>query len=264
MAEQACPARPAGDRLADGPTPKHAQLREILRRLAETELPPGSPIPSERELAARYGVSRLTVREAVGQLVADGLLARVRGKGTFTARARVEAQLYLESFTEDMRQRGMRPGTVVVERAERIPPPETAAALGLGPGEPAYWLVRVRTANGTPLAVERGWYHPGRLPELLEHDLSASLYALLADEYGARPDHGWQTVRADPADRATARLLGVRPGSPLLAFRRVSSAHGAPLEDMTSWYRGDLYQVTMQLDRSVPGSGPHPVHGGSR
>ncbi|MFB9429718.1 GntR family transcriptional regulator [Streptoalloteichus tenebrarius] len=250
--------------MLDGPTPKHAQLREILRRLAEHELPPGSPVPSERELAARYGVSRLTVREAIGQLVADGLLTRARGRGTFTARPRVEAQLYLESFTEDMRQRGMEPGTVVLAAEERVPPPATAHALALSPGEPAYWLERLRTADGTPISVERGWYGPRLLPGLLRHDLTGSLYGLLAQEYGVVLDSGRQTVWAETADPATARSLDVRPGSPLLAFRRVASAHGEPVEDMTSWYRGDLYQVTMQLDRNVPGSGPHPAQGGSR
>ncbi|WP_407697136.1 GntR family transcriptional regulator [Streptoalloteichus hindustanus] len=250
--------------MLDGPTPKHAQLREILRRLAEEELPPGSPVPSERELAIRYGVSRLTVREAIGQLVADGLLTRVRGKGTFTARPRVDAQLYLESFTEDMRQRGMEPGTAVLLAEERVPPPDTAAALALPVGHRAYRLERLRTADGTPISVERGWYSPPRVPDLLSHDLTGSLYTLLAREYGVVLDNGRQTVWAETADPATARLLDVRPGCPLLAFRRVASAHGEPVEDMTSWYRGDLYQVTMHLDRNVPGSGPHPAKGGSR
>lgn len=97
---------PPPDRVVNGPTPKHAQLREILRRTVERELPPGAPIPSERELAQRYGVSRLTVRSAIGKLVEEGLLARVRGKGTFTAARRMELQLYLMSFTDDMRRRG--------------------------------------------------------------------------------------------------------------------------------------------------------------
>jgi GntR family transcriptional regulator len=89
---------PVGDRVVDGPTPKHAQLREILRRAVERELAPGSPIPSKRELAERYHVSRLTVRSAIGKLVEEGLLSRVRGKGTFTAVRRIELHLYLMSF----------------------------------------------------------------------------------------------------------------------------------------------------------------------
>jgi GntR family transcriptional regulator len=121
----------------------------------------------------------------------------------------------------------------------------------------------LRHADGVPLAVERGWYHAGRAPGLLELDLTQSLYAQLAETYDVRPDQAWQTVWAEGADRETARLLGMRAGSPLLVFRRVSSANGDPIEDITSWYRGDHYQVTMQLDRNTPEPGQPPHYGGS-
>lgn len=221
----------ASGALRDGPLPKHVQLREILRELASGELLPGSPVPSERELATRYGVSRLTVREAVGQLVADGLLVRVRGKGTFTTRPRVDSALHLASFSEDMRRRGMRPETVVLDGAEAVPPHATAEALGLPAGSPAYWLFRLRKADGAPMAVERGWYHPELVPGLLGQCLTDSLYTLLDRVYGVRLEHGTQTVLAEGADPETARLLGVRPGSPVLVFRRVSTAQGRPVED---------------------------------
>ncbi|MET7998137.1 GntR family transcriptional regulator [Amycolatopsis sp. CA-161197] len=252
------------DRVINGPTPKHAQLREILRRSVERELPPGSPIPSERELAQRYGVSRLTVRSAIGKLVEEGLLARVRGKGTFTAARRMELQLYLMSFTDDMRRRGLTPTTEVVSTSLEVPPVTSAHALGLAEGVAAHRLVRLRRADGVPLAVERGWYHAGRTPGLLDLDLTRSLYAQLAEAYDLRPDQAYQTVWAESADRETARLLGMRTGTPLLVFRRVSSAGGEPVEDMTSWYRGDHYQVTMQLDRNTPDSGHQPHYGGTR
>ncbi|MEC3982456.1 GntR family transcriptional regulator [Amycolatopsis sp. H20-H5] len=255
---------PPSDQVINGPTPKHAQLREILRRTVERELPPGSPIPSERELAQHYHVSRLTVRSAIGKLVEEGLLARVRGKGTFTATRRMELQLYLMSFTEDMRRRGLTPTTEVVRTASEVPPAPSAGALGLAAGVPAHRLVRLRRADGVPFAVERGWYHAARTPGLLDLDLTQSLYSQLSDVYGVRPDQAWQTVWAESADRETARLLGMRTGSPLLVFRRVSSANGEPVEDMTSWYRGDHYQVTMQLDRNSPDFGHHPHHGGTR
>lgn len=240
------------DRVTDGPEPKHAQLREILRRVIERELTPGSPIPSERELAQRYGVSRLTVRSAISRLVYEGLLTRVRGKGTFTAAKRMELQLYLMSFTSDMRRRGLVPTTEVLHSGLEKPPQQTLDALGLRDGEPAYRLVRLRLADGVPLAVERGWYAPKRVPGLLDQDLTRSLYEQLAEHYGIRLTHGRQTVWAEGSDRETARLLGIRAGDPLLVFRRVSSDRGQAVEDMTSWYRGDRYQVTTQLDSGVP------------
>lgn len=111
------------------------------------------------------------------------------------------------------------------------------------------------------MAVERGWYHPERVPGLLEHDLTTSLYSLLAHAYGVFLEQGTQTVLAEGADPETARLLRVRSGSPVLVFRRVASAQQQPVEDMTSWYRGDLYQVTTKLDRSQEDLGPDPVTG---
>jgi GntR family transcriptional regulator len=254
----------AAQRIVDGPRPKHTQLREILRRTIERELPPGSPIPSERELADRYGVSRLTVRSAVGKLVDEGLLARIRGKGTFTATKRMELQLYLMSFTDDMRRRGLNPTTELLGITVERPPAPTLSALGLAEGESAFRLRRLRRADNVPLAVERGWYHPGKVARMVELDLTQSLYAQLAGTYGIRLDHARQTVWAESADAETARLLGIRTGSSLLVFRRVSSMRGEPVEDMTSWYRGDHYQVTMQLDRNDPDSGRPAQHGGTR
>jgi len=252
---------PAGA-LVDGPMPKHAQLREILRDLATRQLAPGTALPSERELTARYGVSRLTVREAIGQLVSEGVLYRVRGKGTFTTLPRVDSRLHLASFTEDMHRRGMRPETSLLGHAELAPPAETAQALRLAPRTTAYWIFRLRKADGVPMAVERGWYHPAAAPRLLEQDLTGSLYALLDQRYGARPEHATQTVLAEGADAETAGLLGVRPGSPLLVFHRITSSRGRPVEAMTSWYRGDAYQVTMPL-RPQAGPPGHPPEEGA-
>ncbi len=107
------------------------------------------------------------------------------------------------------------------------------------------------------MAVERGWYHAGLVPGLLDHDLTDSIYSLLARSYEVRPERGTQTVLAEGADAETARLLGVRTGSPVLMFRRIATAQGRAIEDMTSWYRGDLYQVTMRLDRDPSGPGHH-------
>lgn len=244
----------AAQPIVDGPMPKHAQLREILRRAIERDLPPGCPIPSERELAERYAVSRLTVRSAVGKLVEEGLLSRIRGKGTFTAARRMELQLQLMSFTDEMSKRGMRPASELLGAAVAVPPEPVATALRLGEGEQAIRVRRLRKADGLPLAVERGWYSERAIPGLLELDLTGSLYAQLATRHGIRFDRAWQTVWAEAADRDNARLLGVPTGSSLLVFRRVSSARGEPMEDMTSWYRGEAYQVSMQLERENGGN----------
>ena len=114
----------------DGPVPKHIQLRQILEGLVSDDLAPDSPIPSERELMATYGVSRMTVREAIGQLVTEGRLYRVRGKGTFVAAPRVDSMLELTSFTEDMRRRGHEPSTVVLRSIDWCRRPPSGSCSG--------------------------------------------------------------------------------------------------------------------------------------
>ena len=115
----------------DGPRPKHAQLRDALAELAVTE-GPDVAIPSERDLMAAHGVSRATVRKAIDGLVADGLLQRIHGKGTFVARPRLESRLHLASFSQDMRRRGLVPSTRALGIELEEPPADVAAALQLG------------------------------------------------------------------------------------------------------------------------------------
>ncbi len=103
-----------GRLISNGPRPKHAQLSDALADLAVRELGPDSMIPSERELMTTYGVSRATVRKAIESLVADGLLHRIHGKGTFVTRPRLESRLHLASFSQDMRRRGLTPSTVLL------------------------------------------------------------------------------------------------------------------------------------------------------
>ena len=105
--------------VADGPRPKHAQLRDALAELATSELAPDTAIPSERELMTTYDVSRATVRKAIDALVVDGLLQRIHGRGTFVARPRLESRLHLASFSQDMRRRGLTPSTRLLERRAR-------------------------------------------------------------------------------------------------------------------------------------------------
>lgn len=236
--------------VVEGPVPKHRQLRELLLSLIDGELMPDTAIPSERDLVTRYRVSRATVREAVGRLVSEGRLYRVRGKGTFVAALRVESQLHLASFTEDMRRRGHKPSTIVLGADDSVPPPPARAALGLTASDRAYRIERLRSADGAPMAHEVSWLPAGPLPGLLEHDLSGSIYSILARDYGRLLDAASQIVWAEGADPLRSRLLRVPPAAPLLVFRRTSYASGRPMEHVTSWYRADRYQVHMKLDRT--------------
>jgi len=239
-----------GQRITDGAVPKHEQLRTILQRLAADELPAGAAIPSERQLMVDHGVSRITVRQAVGQLVSEGWLTRVRGKGTFVAHRAVQSTLRLNSFTSEMTSLGHRPSTVVLVRDECVAAPETAAALGLGPGEPALHVKRLRLADGEPVSIDDAWYPSARLPGLLDRDLSLSLYRLLADEYDQPVTRATQTVAAREAPVDIATLLGTPDGAPVLHFERVSFSGDDPIERSESWYRSDRYRLTMQVTSS--------------
>lgn len=232
--------------IAEGPVPKHRQLREILLAMITTELSPGRPIPSERELGARFGVSRATVRAAVGQLVSDGHLERAQGKGTFVAAPRVRSELHLASFTADMRRRGLRPGTTVLRAEVVTAPAPVAGALSLQDDAPVHRVERLRTADGTPMAHELGWYPAARFPTLPEEDLAGSVYEVL-DRLGARPDAGHQVMWAAACDEVRATLLAVEVGSPLFVFERTATAAGAPVEHVTSWFRADRYQVSATI-----------------
>lgn len=239
--------------------PKYSQLREILLDLIDTELAYEQVIPSERELVDRYGLSRMTVRQAINNLVAEGRLYRVPGRGTFVARPKIEMPLRLASFTEDMRRRGMEPGSVDLERRVAPAGGHLARVLELSPGEPILVIARLRTADSVPMAVERS-HVPAQVAPGLENIplTNRSLYEVLADQFGVILEHGEQTIEAGIVDASEAALLELRPGSAVLRVQRRSFAGGRPVEFTISTYRADRYQLQVGLElarsRTEPGS----------
>ena len=233
----------------EGPLPKHLQLTSLLTSLATERLSPGEAIPSERDLMATYSVSRATVRRSIESLIGDGLLERVHGKGTFVARPRLESQLHLASFSQEMRRRGLSPSTRLLTLDAARPPAEVASALGMRRGNLAWRVTRVRLADGRPIALEEGWYPRALLPDLDRRDLSGSLYEVFSSDYGLVIDSAAQTLWGETAVGPTARLLDAPVHTPLLVFRRVSSAGDRVVEHVVSRYRGDRYQIHMFLGR---------------
>lgn len=251
------PARPRRPASIDpnSPVPKYHQVREILLDLISTELTFDQPIPSERELAERFSVSRMTARQAVAQLVVEGRLYRVSPKGTFVARPKIVLQLHLTSFSEDMRSRGLVPGSVDLAR-ETVPAGSALAReLDLSIGDPVHILERLRTANGEPMAIERAYIPAAVAPGLAAAPLAGrSLYEVLEERYGVVLDAGEQTVEASVVEAGQETLLAIPPGSPVLLFTRRSFSGRAPVEYVVSTYRGDRYQLRVSLN--VSGRGP--------
>jgi len=245
------PERPQPVHLVDGPVPKHEQLKEILAGLA-TGLPSGHQLPSERELCDLYGVSRITVRQAVGALVGEGVLARTQGKGTFVSNRPLRSHLHLASFHEDMRRLGLEPATAVLSVRHASPPPRTAGIFGLTARGRAYHVRRLRLADDKPISVDDAWYNAALVPGLDQLDLGGSIYQTLAQRYGRAIDRADQTVGAALSGPEMGVLLGVPETHPVLRFDRVSYSRDEPVEHAVSWYRADRYELSISLDAATP------------
>ncbi|MEU3919609.1 GntR family transcriptional regulator [Streptomyces sp. NPDC029004] len=230
-----------------GMVPKHAQLRAILVDMCTNQLSPGDALPSERQLCLDHGVSRVTVREALGQLVADGLAVRVHGRGTFVAERAHRSELRLASFHEDMRRLGLEPGTVVLSIDQDAPSPATTAVLQMTEKQRAWHVRRLRLADGTPISIDDAWYSADLLPELDSVDFTISIYETLATRFGYPIDRAEQTVGAGPASSETAALLGIRTGAAVMTFDRIAYSGDQPIEHAYSWFRADRYQLHMTL-----------------
>nr|WP_211340830.1 GntR family transcriptional regulator [Xylanimonas allomyrinae] len=182
---------------------KHLQVREYLEELIADELRVGDLIPSERFLTHRFGISRMTVRQAIDGLVSEGVLRREHGRGTFVAdRVHSEFELRLTTFGEEMRHRGLVPGSraLVVECLQA--PRWLADALAIDPGALVHHFERLRTADGLPVSLEESWIPVSLAPELLDHGVPPSLYDALR---AAELPPTWGRTPSRPGSRPTAK-----------------------------------------------------------
>lgn len=232
------------------PLPKYYQLKEILRGMIERdELRPGSLVPPERELCEQYGVSRMTARQAIVELVNEGLLYREQGRGTFVAAEKVKQEAErLASFSEDMASRGMRATSSVLDADTVVAGPVVARLLEVSESEPVVRLRRVRYADGEPMALETSHLLGSVASVLLDLDLSErSIYEELR-AHGVRIDHAEQSYEATVVNDFEARHLEVPAGSPALLLERVTrDEHDRAFEYVKSTYRGDRYRITTTL-----------------
>lgn len=232
--------------------PKHLQLREILIDLIEGSLQVEEPIPSERELSTRYGVARMTVRQAVESLVAEGRLFKVTGKGTFVARPKLDLQARLTSFGEEMTRRGMRPASTVLDFSRQKASAHLARELACEPGAELVYLNRLRYADDVPMAVESTWLPSKLVPDITDLPAPDSLYGTLAERYGLVPDWGEDTIEATTADQELANFLGVKSNSAVLHIERHSYAGQTLVSYSVSFYRADRYKLWVPLARPLP------------
>ncbi|MHB1162249.1 MAG: GntR family transcriptional regulator, partial [Chloroflexota bacterium] len=214
-------------------------------------LKPGDTMPTERELIDRFGVSRITVRQAVNSLMSDGLLHRQRGLGTFVRSNRIERELStLTGFSEEMLARGLTPGTKLVFAEMADPDASVSARLQLEPGQKVFRMVRVRLANGEPMAFEVDYLPPDLGEKLMQEDLEEALYTLF-ERYGVEIDWADQAIQPTPANEFIASHLGIKKGTPVLLMERVVYAiDGRPVELSRTSYRADRYIYRVRLKRN--------------
>jgi GntR family transcriptional regulator len=232
---------------ADGDGPIYRRLENALREaLRDQALKANEALPPERELAAELSVSRITLRKALDALVAEGLLVRRQGAGTFVA-GRVEKQFAkLSSFSEDMAARGRTVRSEWLGKTQGTVTPDEALTLGLSPGTPVYRFNRIRYADDVAMALEFAAIPGFGLPNI--EMVGSSLYAAL-EESGNRPVRALQRLRAVLFNAEQAKLLGIEAGAPgLYIERRGFLADGRVIEATQSWYRGDAYDFVAELD----------------
>ncbi|HEY3681629.1 MAG TPA: GntR family transcriptional regulator [Streptosporangiaceae bacterium] len=240
----------AGDLALNPRVPKYYRVKRQLLDLTAA-LSPGSPVPPERELAEQYATSRTTVRQALGELVAEGRLLRVQGKGTFVAGPKVAQSLQLTSYTEDMRAQGLTPTTRMLELGYTTADEPMATRLDIKTGGRVLRIHRLRMANGEPMAIETTHLAARRFPGLRRQlDRHPSLYQALSMAYNVRLVEAEETIETVLATPHDAQLLGVDVGVPLLSLSRHSfDADGEPVEYVRSLYRGDRYKFVARIRR---------------
>ncbi len=240
-------------RLNEGPTPLYHQLKQVLQNEIEHGLyKPGDRLPSEPELVRQYGVSRITVRQALDGLEAEGRVVRRHGKGTYVTEPRIEQPLIrLTDFVEDMQQAGQHPSSHVLAYEHEAAHPAIASALNIASGTEVVRMDRLRLANGRPIAIDTTWL-PLRFGALLAGlDLTKeTIYHILETRYAIPILSGTFSISAAPATPQQAKHLEIDPGSALLLIQRISYTTGnEPVYIQDRYYRPDRVHYRVMLEQ---------------
>ncbi len=237
--------------------PRYRQVAEQLaKEIAEGTLPAASRIASERELAERFGISRMTARAAINILVRRGLLTRRSGARAYVARPKIRFDLSSPSgLYRQLEQAGIQPGARVI-LAEKLPcealEPKICAALHLKDADEAYHIVRLRTADGEPIALEDSYFPVRLFPDLLDFRLAESIYGILKKHFGVTPAKAMQELEISLLDAEWAQIMGVPVDLPTLEIRRVAfTDQGVPFEFAHDIYRGDRIIFTARTAASL-------------
>ena len=228
--------------------PLYHQLAEQLSgAIADGRLQPGDPFENEVALAERLGLSRPTVRRAIQEMVDQGLLVRRRGLGTRVANRKVHRRAELTSLWDDLRREGRHPRTSILTH-EIVTDERAASALDLEPDTPMLLVVRVRTADGDPIAYMHNWLPPEYSDIPVEELQSTGLYAAVRSR-GVKPVGARQTIGARMPTPAERKALGIRGQQPVLTMTRMAfDAAGRAVEFGDHCYRAEDYSIDIMVD----------------
>ncbi len=239
--------------MTEQPLPRIPVYRQVARQLAEEIIsgkrPVNSKIPSERELAERFHISRMTARAALNVLLQRGLIARRSHSGAYVAQPKYRFDLSSPGGLHDqLRQAGVEPGakliTASVSSAKEVNP-QVAQKLKLTEDEEVYHIIRLRTANGEPIALENSFFPVRLFPELLDFNLTDSIYGILKKYFAVEPAESFQELEISLLDVEWAALMEIPAGLPTLEIRRTTiTAEGELFEYAHDIYRGDRILFT--------------------
>lgn len=232
--------------------PRYSQIINYYRTLIESgKLTEGEKMPTEEAIGELFGVSRITIRQALDGLAQGGYIYKIQGKGSFVSAKKAGMQLnHLIGFSDEMRGIGMSPSTVLIDQCLTSPNETMAAALGIDMSQKVYLISRVRCADEIPMAVEKVCLPFSRFAGIETQDLNQSLYLLLKQQYGCEPHKAVQSIQAGLANSADAKLLQIKVGGPVLRITRTAyDSNDVPFEYTESVYRGDKYVFNVTLKK---------------
>ncbi len=238
----------------NSPIPIYYQLEEIIKKKIQLEeLQPGDVLPSEREYAEAYNISRMTVRQAINNMVNEGLLYRQKGRGTFIADQKFEQDLSgLTSFSEDMKKRHHMPSNQLISIQLINTTPLINNKLNLAAGDFIYEIKRLRLADDEPIALETIYTPKKFVGEIDKAQVTQSFYDYIENQLKLKIVHGLQTIEAALANKDEIKYLNIKKGDPILLMQRTSyltDQEDTPIEYVKSAYRADKYKFNMHMKR---------------
>lgn len=236
------------------PIPVYYQLKNIiLDKIKRGEYPAESLIPSERELGETLGISRMTVRQALNQLVAEGILYREKGKGTFVSKMKFE-QRNIMSFSDMVRKKGLTPTTRILHFCKIPANPNISEFLELNIDDMVFHIRRLRLADNTPVGIEENFIPEKFCPELDRFDLTSSLYSIIKEEYNHAISYVDSIIEAAKPAKEEKELLAIPDSIPVLRITTVNyTESGLKLLYERSAYRSDEYKYNVRVygDRNI-------------